>query len=221
MTSRWTPQGQHHVHSLSSLSESLKSLTWVPMYSGLPEDVNISPVSVQPDLWLCKVSAVSWAKQRGQSRDTLPQVSPPNCFSFTTNVADIWRRIFFAFWHFSLHQQICLFPLAGNKVWVIAVTASWSLLAFDFQTELAMMETEQTAASCPALGQTPVRSWLSSSSRGTVLRCCWLSRLVLNKILSSEFCLLTKAATSDQRKATFQLLLCTVPYILPGHGLAG
>lgn len=78
---------------------------------------------------------------------------------------------------FSLHQP-CLFLkppdwCAAKKCDShIVFTASWSTDPQNFQTDLVVMETEQTAGnvSSPAPGQTPVRTWLPSSTRGTSAR---------------------------------------------------
>ncbi|CAB1449844.1 unnamed protein product [Pleuronectes platessa] len=53
----------------------------------------------------------------------------------------------------------------GNRIVFPGILSPPTTPAFHFQTDLAMMETEQTAGSCPAPGQTSVRTWLSSSTR--------------------------------------------------------
>lgn len=72
--------------------------------------------------------------------------------------------------------------------------------ALNFQTDLFMMETEQTAASCHAPGQTSVRTWLSSSIRGTNARLLLTARIGSQTKISSEFCLLTQYVTYDLKK---------------------
>lgn len=135
------------------------------MYLGLPEDVNLSPASLRPDLWLCEVSAESWAKQQGQSRHTLPAGELNQMFSFFQKHLN-W--LFFAFFPFpAVFASGC-----WNAVLCSFTTDVTSILLQDpkpwfFQTDLITMETEQSAGSCPAPGQAAVRTWLPSSTRGT------------------------------------------------------
>lgn len=127
------------------------------MSLSLPQDVNISPASLRPDLWLWEVSAESWAKQWGRDRDTLPagELKP-------------YRRS-------EISGNIFLFPAPYPQTGVacsftITNGGSCSAGSLDviFQTKVLAMETEQSPGSCPAPGQTAVRTWLPSSTRGTV-----------------------------------------------------
>lgn len=82
------------------------------------------------------------------------------------------------------------------------------------------MDTEERPGSCPATAQTPVRTWLSSSSRGTSV---WLSLTVwVGSLTKIQLRVLTEPSNL---KKTFENLLNSqyssiVQYLFFGHSLA-
>lgn len=130
---------------------------------------------------------MSWAKtggSGGQSRVTFPQVRWIKEFLFFCK--QIYPGTYckgVAYFEFCFKHSCCLIssastllsflklPIDGSCSFTasksdshVVVTAS---RAAKPRAELIMMETEQTTGSCPAPGQAAVRTWLSSSTRGT------------------------------------------------------
>lgn len=122
--------------------------------SGLPEDVNLSPASLRPDLWLEKFQLRAEPSSRVRAETHSQQVSWIRCFLFYsfffTSLLSFLQAVEMLYYAFSQSTAVTVIVFTGF-----------------FQTNFIAMETEKSAGSCPAPGQAAVRTWLPSSTRGT------------------------------------------------------
>lgn len=132
MTSHSSPREKAPCADYPFLIDPLQSYTRVPTYFGLPADVNISPVCLQPDLWLWEVSVAIRAKQRHQSETHFQKVEWVKTFLFHIlgNKILINPRTCFNLEMFSV------FTLADLNIWHFLIFSTSTLLSFSQAAEL-------------------------------------------------------------------------------------
>ncbi len=168
------------------------------MSLGLPADVNISPASLRPDLWLWEVSAVSRAKQSGsERRHSFSRWGGSNIFSsaFYRTQTQIHARtclnleVLFlcTLSGFSVHQPCCLFSDVARS---FAANKREGHIVFTFPWPLSPWISKQTSSWwrwSRRLEVVPPRAKLLSgpgsppAQEVKVLGCCWLSGLFLRQ----------------------------------------